>query len=390
MKRLIFRYLKHAMLTIIVMATVLIIFGLAIGASASYGDKPARLDWNNEGPYVFYETDSTVSVQYVKGDKDSGFYTRKSDYHMMDAPIVTCYNPLDSTQFEFSLRTEFNTPLTDYQDGQPIFAVSDIEGNYLAFRNFLKNNQIITEDLHWNFGHGHLVLVGDFVDRGFFVTQVLWLIFKLEQEAELAGGKVHYLIGNHELKNLQANFDSASPKYFYVASILGKTQQALYGDHSVLGRWLTSKNAIERINGTLFVHGGLHPDIQQYDITLDEVNEILRKNFRTPYYPKPNPGLEKLLTSTHTGPCWYRGYFKDDLTQDQVDQGIQQFKAKTIVVGHTLHNKAKSFFNGSVIDIDVKHPTDDHDNFPAGSSEGIYIEDGKYYRAFNDGSRKEL
>ena len=78
--------------------------------------------------------------------------------------------------------------------------------------------------LNWTFGNGHLVLVGDFVDRGFSTTQVLWFIYKLEQEAEKQGGYVHYILGNHELKNMQGNYESASLKYFHVAAILEKQQ----------------------------------------------------------------------------------------------------------------------------------------------------------------------
>mgnify|MGYP000951887711 CR=1 FL=1 len=83
---------------------------------------------------------------------------------------------------------------------------------------------MIDQNLNWTFGKGHLVLVGDFVDRGVFVTQVLWLIYKLEQDAENQGGQVHFVIGNHELKAMQGNTMSASPKYFRIETILGKNQ----------------------------------------------------------------------------------------------------------------------------------------------------------------------
>ncbi|MGB2129046.1 MAG: hypothetical protein ACPHXR_06160 [Flavicella sp.] len=31
------------------------------------------------------------------------------------------------------------------------------------------------------------------------------------------------------------------------------------------------------INGNLFTHGGIHPDIVKYDISLDAINTISRK-----------------------------------------------------------------------------------------------------------------
>ena len=98
-------------------------------------------------------------------------------------------------------------------------------------------------------------------DRGPSTTQVLWLIYQLEQAARAQGGTVHYILGNHEIKNLQGNFQAADKKYQFVATVLGKQQIDLYGEKSLLGRWLASKNSAELINGHLFVHGGLHPKL---------------------------------------------------------------------------------------------------------------------------------
>ena len=58
-----------------------------------------------------------------------------------------------------------------------------------------------------------------------------------------------------------------------------------------------------------------------------------------PYYPKTERTTESLLTSTKTGICWYRGYFKDDLSQEAVEKELNKFNAKSIVVGHTLQGK---------------------------------------------------
>ena len=65
-----------------------------------------------------------------------------------------------------------------------MFVVSDIEGEFKAFRQLLQGNNIIDENFNWTFGNGHLVLTGDFVDRGTLVTEVLWLIYSLEEKAK--------------------------------------------------------------------------------------------------------------------------------------------------------------------------------------------------------------
>jgi len=78
---------------------------------------------------------------------------------------------------------------------------------------------------------------------------VLWFIHRLEQLALLQGGRVHFIIGNHELKAMHGNVESASPKYLRIASMLNRQQYDLTGPNAYIGRWLESKNALEVING---------------------------------------------------------------------------------------------------------------------------------------------
>ncbi len=73
-----------------------------------------------------------------------------------------------------------------------------MEGNYGAFKSLLQANGVIDAQMKWQYGDNHIVLVGDMVDRGDELLQVLWLIYKLEQEVKEAGGRVHFIIGYHE------------------------------------------------------------------------------------------------------------------------------------------------------------------------------------------------
>ncbi|TXF88297.1 hypothetical protein FUA23_15060 [Neolewinella aurantiaca] len=390
MKARILRYLKHIFLTLAVILPCLILFGLSQGATANYGTQQYFMDWHNDGPYVFYETDSTVSIHHVQGNRDDGFELKTETHSLIGAPIAsTFYNP-DSSQFEVSLAAQFTTPPAVYNDGSSILAISDIEGNYRAFRDFLIHHSVIDTNLKWTFGNGHLVLPGDFVDRGAYVTQVLWFIHYLEQAARQHGGQVHFIIGNHELKAMHGNTGSASEKYTYIASFLNRQQHDLTGPDSYIGRWLESKNALERINGHLFVHGGIHPDFAESELSIGEVNTIIRSGYRRAYFPRAEGDEHELLHSGRTGPCWYRGYFKENLEQEQVTAALDKFGAKDVIVGHTLQHRVKTHFEGKVIAIDVKHPSDHEMNWPHGASEGLLIEGADYYRLREDGSRKAL
>lgn len=390
MKKRILRYLKHITLTILVLAVIAVFVGLQIGASAHYGDNPLMRNINKDGPYVFYKNDSILTINYIRGNKTEGFYIDQNDYPIDSAITATCFFQIDSTNFDFIIKSNFITPKVTYNDGNKILAISDIESGYKTFRDFLINSKVIDENLNWTYGKGHLVLVGDFVDRGWSTTQVLWFIYKLEQDAQKQGGFVHFILGNHELKNMQANYGAAAPKYRAIAGILGKNQSDLYSPNSVIGQWMSSKNTIELINGNLFAHGGIHPDLAGYTSSLDEINQLIRRNYYKPYYPKTEKTVEQLLTSTRTGICWYRGYFKEDLTQEQIEKGLNKFNAKSIIVGHTLQSKVNRKYKGKVIGIDIKHPKDYHKSWPNQKSEGLLIEAEQYFRVLYDGVRMEI
>ena len=390
MKKRAVRYVKHIIVTFIILAGLAISFGLYHGASFRYAENPEMMNWDKDGPYVFTKNDSIFSVNYIRGNQDKGFYLDQKEYASNSQIPANCYFPLDSTHFEFTITNKIEVPKNTYNDTAKIIAISDIESGFKTFRDFLIANKVIDKKLNWTFGNGHLVLLGDFVDRDFSTTQVLWFIYKLEQDAKQKGGTVHYILGNHELKNMQGNFENTSPKYYHVSSVLKKQQTDLYGSNSFLGRWMSSKNSIEKINGILFAHGGIHPDLVKYETSLDEINQIICSNYYKPYYPNPQKNLEQLLISSHKGIAWYRGYFKDDLTQKEIEQGLNKFNAKSIVVGHTLQSKVNKQYNGKVIGIDVKHPKDYSKSIPNQKSEGLLIEGNQYYRVLHNGEKKKI
>jgi len=390
-RKKIFRYLKHILLTILIGAPLFIIIGFLTGNSLKHGRNDLADNWNNEGPFVFYENDSLLSINYIKGDRDHGFEIEEITSKADSLIKLKCYYPLDSTSFNFITNTNIEIPKSTYSDSKKILAISDIESNYGTFRDFLINSKVIDQELNWTFGENHLVLVGDFIDRRYFTTQVLWFIYKLEQEAKLKGGNVHYILGNHEIMNMQGDHRYAKSKYNYVASILGKKQFEFYDKNSFLGRWLESKNTIELINGNLFVHGGISPVLEKIDLKIDELNHLIRDNYYIPYFPKKNGNKsQELLTSSKTSPFWYRGYFKDNLEQEEIEKGLDKFNAKAVVVGHTVQSKVNRTYNGKVIGIDVKHPQDYYEYFPKREAEGLMIENGKYFRIFANGEVKEL
>ena len=111
-------------------------------------------------------------------------------------------------------RAEFPQP-------ERILAVSDVHGAFHPLVALLKAQGVVDGDLHWTFGRGHLVVVGDVFDRNDMVTEALWLLRALEKPAERAGGAVHLVLGNHEAMVLRGDLRYLHPKYQALANLDG-------------------------------------------------------------------------------------------------------------------------------------------------------------------------
>ncbi len=254
-----------------------------------------------------------------------------------------------------------STPTQSQWDApKKLLAISDLEGNYLHVLRFLQNNGVLDEDGHWDWDDGHLVLVGDMVDRGASVTETLWLIRRLEREAQAAGGQVHYVLGNHEAMVMCGDLRYVHPKYLYAAEKYGISYDELHGPSSEIGRWLRSKNAVVRVGDLLFVHAGYSPELDGEQIEQNQLNEMVRSRLG-------KPRLESSTVRTdpvrhRMGPLWYRGYFEryGDRwgglpTTEQIESVLERHHAKHIVVGHTVVEQVGPINeSGTLIAIDVK------------------------------------
>ena len=66
--------------------------------------------------------------------------------------------------------------------------------------------KLVDDESNWIGGTCHLVQLGDILDRGDSERSCIDLLFKLRKQAEEAGGKVHVLLGNHEVMNVALDF----------------------------------------------------------------------------------------------------------------------------------------------------------------------------------------
>ena len=354
---------------------------LLIGAG---GNIPAQTaDTVNDGPYVIWHDSSRATVFFICQSKlvsqeygvtDTLRFTDLCGGDMSIYLVSKSAPPVEPARFDHVTR---------------ILAVSDIHGEYEAFVDFLQKAGVVNSDRHWSYGNGHLVVNGDIVDRGDGVTESLWLVYRLEQEAKRAGGRVHFTLGNHEKMILRGDNRYINEKYIEGTAKKSRIlHQDLFGQDTELGRWLRTKHTMIRLNDILFVHGGISPELLKRGWDIETVNSKVREYLnwsttQTAFAEEPRFLFGK------EGPLWYRGFFKPEdsswqqLSEAEVNAVLRFYDVSAIVVGHTLNDRVDSYYGGNVYGVGVEVEG-------AGTLQGLLWEDGHFYRITTAGERELL
>lgn len=334
----------------------------------------------------------------------------------------------------------FVTPL--HAAAQRVVAVGDIHGEYEGLVSILKKAGIINEKLRWAGKRTIFVQTGDYLDRGAEVRKVMDLLMSLERAAGRSRGKAIVLLGNHELMNLTSALQDANPAAYAAFADRGSErrrkeaykaylelhtrlsdryqrppwrlldentwmeqhpagyveyQQAL-SRNGKYGRWLRSKAVVAKVDGTVFVHGGISPKAEL--ITMDEINRRVRieiegfdrireylvtQKLILPFFTfseissvvdlelllrkeESSEEMLRVLNAFKTvqywtiydpeGPVWFRGF--GNWTEEEGAQHIggllERLQARRFVVGHTIPEDAsriRSRFDGRVFLIDT-------------------------------------
>ena len=337
-----------------------------------------------------------------------------------------------------------------------VVAIADIHGAGAAFRALLQAADLLDADGRWAGGSSTLVQTGDFTDRGADVRAVIDLLMKIEREAETDGGRVQVLLGNHETMNMMANVRDVSAEIFrsfatpnaaerreeafraYAAWVEARTAELghapgdqqtreqwmtahplgfveymdAFGPDGSYGQWLRSKPVVAEVGGTIFLHGGLHPDSDESSV--DGVNDRARDELKRfddhrqhlidrgvilpfstyqeivvaivqelqAWIERLDPQQRTALAAAPTraelahinilielqsmgewsvlredGPLWFRGFarWSPDEGPPRIAKVLQMFGASRVVVGHsvTASRRITSRFNGQVFLIDT-------------------------------------
>jgi hypothetical protein len=166
------------------------------------------------------------------------------------------------------------------------------------------------------------------------------------------------------------------------------------------GQWLRGHAAVAEIEGNIFLHGGIHPDvaktkldainnrihdeIKEFDslkqylqneklilpfFNLQEINNVLQAEViaelksRAPGNDERKAKIQEFLKHADwlsvrvDGPLWFRGYdrWSDAEGEPQASKVLESYKATHIVVGHTVQNggRIRPRFGNKVFLIDT-------------------------------------
>jgi len=314
---------------------------------------------------------------------------------------------------------------------ESVVAIGDVHNDLDDFVAILRRTGLIDKQNHWTGGKTTFVQVGDLLDRGPKPREVMDLMMALEKEAGQAGGKVISLLGNHELMNIMGDLRYVTPANYasfadgnsekrqraaydeYVkwrsshASLLAELphpmelteaewmarhpagfieQREAFGPTGEYGKWLRGHAAVAEIEGTIFLHGGIHPDLAK--TKLDAINSRIRDEIKGFDASKQYLQNEKLILpffnlqeisnvlqaeviaeiKSHVsanaerqaqiqeflrhqdwlsvrvdGPLWFRGYDKwsEEEGAPQASKVLESYKATHLVVGHTVQNSGR-------------------------------------------------
>lgn len=345
-----------------------------------------RAPLQQDGPYVRWTGDGRVEV--LGTILHGGRYVPERRMLLAPASIDVVVDNPQRTRFRVPLRPPA-TPAPDAvaQPGR-LLLVSDLDGDFDAFVALLRANGVIDAQLHWRFGTGQVAIAGDFMADGPNIVPLLWLLYRLQGEAGRAGGRVHVVLGNHELLLLAGRFSGAPQRLFASRDkFFDGDNRRMFAADTVLGQWLRAQPVVVKVGDTLVVHGGVSEVFLAADLDLAEANAIARRELdvdrrRVSDAAKPVIGRWGLPWYRGTAVAPDRGRTRGADPPAHLAAVLRRYGVRRVAIGHTRAPRVMLEQGGRVLRLDIDH-------LRAGQ-EGALFEDGHGWRVDARGHREPL
>jgi hypothetical protein len=246
-----------------------------------------------------------------------------------------------------------------------VVVIGDLHSDVHATRQAFQLAGGTDENDVWIGGALTIVQTGDMIGRSDDERQVLDFLFAIREQAEAAGGKVHLLVGNHEVMGARVDNQAVGlnpfPGYEDLTDLdLGNARlQILPENAKKRGAALMSGGpyakrfaelpTVLQLGGTVYVHGGVVPRWAEYG--LDRINaEVSQWLFGN--CPEPDSSLG---VDNGDRVMWTRQFSSSvDATDCTVlEESLAILGAKRMIVAHSVHNTITEYCDGKVWAIDV-------------------------------------
>jgi hypothetical protein len=166
---------------------------------------------------------------------------------------------------------------------------------------------------------------------------------------------------------------------------MGEAYPMWFNEDTELGRWLRTKNALEKIGDFLFCHGGISPELVRTKMNIATINRIARNHLGEAQADIP-AGNPRAIFDQQTGIFWCRTIAKSKISVEDIDMILAYFSAQRMVIGHTLVPDLTFNYGGKVICIDLYH----EENLRRGFMKTLLIEDGICYGIDSRGDKTSV
>lgn len=340
-----------------------------------------------DGPHFFWKEDNKVKVWYVSHEQsENTIEVREKIVKVKKDSIL--FKGLYGDKNRYWLKKKKPRPgRSEFVNVDSIMVVGDVHGEFDTMKKLLVENEVINTKEEWLFGKNHLVFVGDIFDRGNKVTEALYFIKRISQKAIENGGRVHLLLGNHEVMVLMNDSRYISAKYKNLSKRLLTNYYNFFAEETELGRWLRTLNSVLKINDKLFVHGGLSYDVVRKNLSLNQINEDIRYSLLNAKSMSAAELKRKIYFPGN--PLWYRGYMMESryyskITELEVDEVLKYYNASQIMFGHTELEEISFLYQKKLCALNVPM------GYVQFRPQILLIVGDKFYRCLSNGEKEYI
>jgi hypothetical protein len=246
-----------------------------------------------------------------------------------------------------------------------VVVMGDLHSDIHAARQAFQLAGATDERDVWIGGALTIVQLGDMIGRSDDERQVLDFLFAVREQARAAGGKVHLLVGNHEVMGARVDNQAVGPNPFpgyedlqdldlsdQRLAFLGEREKkrgaALMSGGPYAKRFAELPTVLQ-LGETVYVHGGVVPRWAEYG--LDKINaEVSHWLFGNCSEPDSSLGVDN-----GDRVMWTRQFSSmvDAADCAVLDQSLAILGAKRMIVAHSVQSTITGYCDDKVWAVDV-------------------------------------